>query len=189
MPIAILKKILRTGTVSEPFARDTAIEQLGHTLHRRLQKHFRGSLAIRQIDAGSCNGCELEIQALSNPYYSVERFGVHFVASPRHADVLLVTGPVSKHMESALLRAYQATPQPKWVIASGDCARHCGEFANSYAVTGPVSKVIPVDLEIAGCPPSPAQLLQGLLTLLDSADAAALGIDSKELTEETFHDA
>lgn len=173
MPIAILKKILRTGTVSEPFIRDAGIEQLGHTLHRRLQKHFHGSLAIRQIDAGSCNGCELEIQALNNPYYSVERFGVHFVASPRHADVLLVTGPVSKHMEAALLRAYQATPQPKWVIASGDCARHCGEFANSYAVAGPVSRVIPVDLEIAGCPPSPTQLLQGLLTLLYSADAAA----------------
>jgi Ni,Fe-hydrogenase III small subunit len=188
MAITILKKILRTGTVSEPFARDTGIEQLGHTLHRRLQKNFRGSLAIRQIDAGSCNGCELEIQALNNPYYSVERFGVHFVASPRHADVLLVTGPVSKHMEAALLRAYQATPQPKWVIASGDCARHCGEFADSYAVSGPVSRIIPVDLEIAGCPPSPAQLLQGLLTLLDSAEAAASRIDLNEPTQEILCD-
>lgn len=177
MAIAILKKILKTGTVSETFAPNTDIEQLGHTLHRRLQKHFQGSLAIRQVDAGSCNGCELEIQALNNPYYSVEQFGVHFVASPRHADVLLVTGPVSKHMEAALLRAYQATPKPKWVIASGDCARHCGEFAKSYAVAGAVSDVIPVDLEIAGCPPSPKQLLQGLLALLDSAVAAQPRID------------
>lgn len=168
MSLAILKKILRTGTVSEPFARDAGIEQLGHTLHRRLQKHFRGSLAIRQIDAGSCNGCELEIQALNNPYYSVERFGVHFVASPRHADVLLVTGPVSRHMQTALLRTYEATPNPKWVIAAGDCAVCGGEFGVSYACCGAVSNVIPVDMAIPGCPPTPLALMKGLLGLMRS---------------------
>jgi Ni,Fe-hydrogenase III small subunit len=120
------------------------------------------------VDAGSCNGCELEIHALGNAYYDLERFGLRFVASPRHADVLLVTGPVTKNMREALERTYAATPDPKWVIAAGDCAASGGLFAGSYACVGSVSAVIPVDLHIPGCPPTPTQLLQGLLALLDS---------------------
>jgi Ni,Fe-hydrogenase III small subunit len=169
MAIQILKKIVQTGVVTEEVPRDALYDELGQQISRHLQKQLGGSLAIRQVDAGSCNGCELEIQALNNPFYGVERFGVHFVASPRHADLLLVTGPVSKHMEEALRRVYQATPHPKWVIASGDCARCCGVFAGSYAISGPVSAIIPVDLEIPGCPPSPIVLLKGILALLDSA--------------------
>src|SRR4249919_1684721 len=125
------------------------------------------SLAIRQVDAGSCNACELEIHALNNAFYDIERFGFRFVASPRHADVLMVTGPVTKNMRDALERTYHATPDPKWVIALGDCARDGGCFAGSYAVVGGVSQVIPVDLHIPGCPPPPVTILQGLLALLD----------------------
>jgi len=123
-------------------------------------------LAIRQVDAGSCNACELEINALSNPYYDLERFGLRFVASPRHADVLLVTGPVTTSMAEALKRTYDATPAPKWVVAAGDCAANGGLFRGSYAVAGGVSAVGPVDLVIPGCPPSPLALLKGLLVLL-----------------------
>lgn len=163
-------KILRIGIVSEdPRAlrdsQDEVLETAGAELKRIVDRRFAGSLAIRQVDAGSCNGCELEIQALNNPYYAIERFGVHFVASPRHADVLLVTGPVSRHMEAALKRTWAATPQPKWVIAAGDCAACGGEFGVSYASCGAVDNVIPVDLKIAGCPPSPARLVAGLLAL------------------------
>ena len=138
-------------------------EQLGRASRRRLGR----SLSIRQIDAGSCNACELEINALSNSYYDLERFGLRFVASPRHADVLLVTGPVTRNMQEALERTYQATPSPKWVVAAGDCAGGCGAFSGSYACVGSVAKVIPVDIHIAGCPPTPVQLLSGLLSLLD----------------------
>src|SRR5277367_3687735 len=123
------------------------------------------SLAIRQVDAGSCNGCELEIHALNNAFYDIERFGIHFVASPRHADVLLVTGPVTRNMREALERTWRATPDPKWVVAAGDCAAGCGVFAASPACVGAVSSVVPVDLTIPGCPPTPTQLLQGLLAL------------------------
>ena len=126
------------------------------------------SLSIRQVDAGSCNGCELEIHALNNAFYDLERFGLRFVASPRHADVLMVTGPVTKNMREALERTYNATPNPKWVVAVGDCALDGGLFAGSYACTGGVSEVIPVDLHIRGCPPSPLQLLKGLLALVES---------------------
>jgi len=140
---------------------------VGHTARRRLGR----SLSIREVDAGSCNGCELEIHALSNAYYDVERFGIRFVASPRHADVLLVTGPVTKNMREALERTYRATPDPKWVVAAGDCARDGGCFAGSYAVVGGVSTVVPVDLHIPGCPPSPTAILRGLVTLLDAVDA------------------
>jgi Ni,Fe-hydrogenase III small subunit len=125
------------------------------------------SLSIRLIDAGSCNACELEISALGNSYYDLERFGLRFVASPRHADVLLVTGPVTKNMREALERTYQATPNPKWVVAAGDCAGGCGMFAQSYACVGGVAKVVPVDIHIAGCPPTPTQLLSGLLSLME----------------------
>jgi Ni,Fe-hydrogenase III small subunit len=127
------------------------------------------SLAIRHVDAGSCNACELEIHALGNAFYDVERFGFRFVASPRHADMLLVTGPVTMNMREALKRTYDATPAPKWVVASGGCAADGGVFARSYAVAGGVSSVVPVDLVIPGCPPSPMTLLKGLLALLEGA--------------------
>jgi Ni,Fe-hydrogenase III small subunit len=170
--LGLYRKIFKTGVLTEKLpprprkpAADEAFEQTGATLRTLVDKQFRGSLAIRQVDAGSCNGCELEIHALNNVYYDVERFGVHFVASPRHADVLLVTGPVSRHMEAALRRTYEATADPKWVVAVGDCGACGGEFGESYASCGAVSKVIPVDLAIAGCPPTPLALLQGLLSL------------------------
>jgi Ni,Fe-hydrogenase III small subunit len=128
---------------------------------------------IREVDAGSCNGCELEIHALNNAFYDLERFGLRFVASPRHADVLMVTGPVTKNMREALERTYNATPDPKWVVAVGDCARNGGIFAESYAVVGGVDRVVPVDLHIGGCPPRPIDLLKGLLALLEGGAAAA----------------
>jgi len=167
----ILKQSLAIGRITEavPDAEDAELEHLGIELRRRIGKRFGRSLAIRQVDAGSCNGCELEIHALNNPYYDVERFGVHFVASPRHADALLVTGPVSRHMETALRRTWRATPSPKLVIAAGTCACTGGEFDVSYASCGAVEKVIPVDARIPGCPPSPVELLEGLLGILGEA--------------------
>ncbi|MGY6276431.1 NADH-quinone oxidoreductase subunit B family protein [Methylomonas sp. MgM2] len=166
--LRLFKKILTTGIVTERIKppKDDELQQLGLEVKRHIDRKFSGSIAIREIDAGSCNGCELEIHALNNPYYDVERFGIHFVASPRHADVLLVTGPVSRHMQTALLRTYQATPDPKWVIAVGDCAACGGEFGVSYASCGAVSNVIPVDLVISGCPPAPLVLIKGLLKLM-----------------------
>ena len=166
--LRLFVKTLKTGVVTERIKKpsDAELEQLGITIKRRIDKYFTGSLAIRAVDAGSCNGCELEIHALNNPFYDVERFGIHFVASPRHADVLLVTGPVSRHMQTALLRTYAATPNPKWVIAVGDCAACGGEFGTSYASCGAVSNVIPVDMTIPGCPPSPEVLIKGLLGLM-----------------------
>jgi Ni,Fe-hydrogenase III small subunit len=140
---------------------------LGETLARTAYRRLGRSLSIREVDAGSCNGCELEINALSNPHYDCERFGLRFVASPRHADVLLVTGPVTRNMREALERTYEAMPAPKWVVAAGDCARDGGCFAGSYAVVGGVSQLLPVDIHIGGCPPTPTMLLQGLLTLLE----------------------
>lgn len=168
--IKIFSKILKTGVVTEriPATNDAELEKLGIELKTHIDKKFSGSVAIRQVDAGSCNGCELEIHALNNAFYDIERFGIHFVASPRHADVLLVTGVVSRHMQTALLRTYEATPNPKWVIAAGDCAACGGEFGVSYASCGAVSNVIPVDLKIAGCPPTPLALAQGLLELIKS---------------------
>ncbi len=145
---------------------DPELATLAATLDATARRKLGRSLAIRQVDAGSCNGCELEIHALNNAFHDLERFGLHFVASPRHADVLLVTGPVTKNMREALERTWQATPDPKWVVAVGDCGADAGVFAGSYAVVGGVSAVVPVDLVIRGCPPTPTQLLQGLLTLL-----------------------
>lgn len=143
------------------------LEQIGNACREAIAAQFAGSLAIRQVDAGSCNGCELEIHALNNPFYAIERFGIHFVASPRHADLLLVTGPVSRHMEAALLATYNATPDPKLVLAVGDCGACGGEFGcSSYASVGAVSNVIPVDGVIRGCPPTPLALLRGILRLL-----------------------
>jgi len=170
--MGMFHKIFKTGVVTEAPLKDAEIDQLGPQLRRLVDKQFRGSLAIRAVDAGSCNGCELEIHALNNPYYAIERFGVHFVASPRHADALLVTGPVARHMESALIATYEATPQPCYVIACGDCAGEGGEFGVSYASCGAVENVLPVDLKIPGCPPSPAQLMRGLLMLMGVRKAA-----------------
>lgn len=153
-------------TVPAPAPSAQALAELGAKVDRAARRRLGRSLAIRQVDAGSCNGCELEIHALNNAFYDLERFGCHFVASPRHADVLLVTGPVTANMREALERTYAATPDPKWVVAVGDCGRDGGVFAGSYACVGGVAEVIPVDLHIPGCPPNPMQLLEGLLALL-----------------------
>jgi Ni,Fe-hydrogenase III small subunit len=165
---SILLKIARIGVITEPARPFTEpeLEPIGVELRNQIDRRFNGSLAIRQVDAGSCNGCELEIHALNNAYYDLERFGVHFVASPRHADLLLVTGPVSRHMQHALRATYDATPDPKWVVAVGSCAADGGEFGVSYASLGAIENVIPVDAVIRGCPPSPLTLLRGLLSLL-----------------------
>ncbi len=142
------------------------VEELARTLRHTAHQRLGRSLSIREVDAGSCNGCELEINALNNSVYDIERFGLRFVASPRHADVLLVTGPVTKNMREALERTYNATPNPKWVVAVGDCALDGGCFAGSYAVVGGVSEVVPVDLHVPGCPPTPLDILKALLALL-----------------------
>jgi len=153
-------------TEDAPGADDPELAALAATVQEATQRTLGRSLAIRHVDAGSCNACELEIHALSNPFYDLERFGLRFVASPRHADVLLVTGPVTLNMREALERTYTATPAPKWVIAAGGCAADGGCFAGSYAVAGGAGSVVPVDLVIPGCPPSPAALLKGLLALM-----------------------
>ena len=150
-----------------PLPDPDGVEELARDLGERVRERLGRSLSIREVDAGSCNGCELEIHAVNNPVYDLERFGIRFVASPRHADVLLVTGPVTVNMAEALLRTYEATPAPKWVVAMGDCGCDGGCFAGSYAVVGGVGAVVPVDLHIPGCPPSPKQILAGLLALLD----------------------
>lgn len=165
----LLDKIRRVGIVTEPLTRteEPALEDIGAQLIAAVGRLFAGSLAIRQVDAGSCNGCELEIHALNNAYYDIERYGVHFVASPRHADLLLVTGPVSRHMQAALLRAYEVMPEPKLVLAVGDCGADGGEFGVSYASCGAVSNVVPVDGVIRGCPPTPLALMRGILQAID----------------------
>ncbi len=166
--LRILNKILRAGRVTERPPSNSELQTVGVEVKRGIDRRFAGSLAIRQVDAGSCNACELEIHALNNPYHDIERFGIHFVASPRHADVLLVTGPVSRHMETALYRTWMATPAPKFVIAAGDCACDGGEFGISYASCGAVENVIPVDVKIPGCPPTPHDLLLGILAAIDA---------------------
>jgi Ni,Fe-hydrogenase III small subunit len=164
-----LLESLTHGPLTEPppSADDAALAELAASLERAARRRLGRSLAIREVDAGSCNGCELEIHALNNAFYDLERFGLRFVASPRHADVLLVTGPVTKNMREALERTYRATPDPKWVVAVGDCAVDGGIFSGSYAVTGGVATVVPVDLHIRGCPPSPTVLLKGLIALME----------------------
>ena len=163
----VLEKLLRRPvTEAAPAVEDAALAQLARSVDLAAKRRLGRSLSIREVDAGSCNGCELEIHALQNAFYDLERFGLRFVASPRHADVLLVTGPVTKNMREALERTYNATPDPKWVVAVGDCAADGGIFAGSYAVAGGVSNVIPVDLHIRGCPPSPIEILKGLIALL-----------------------
>jgi NADH-quinone oxidoreductase B subunit len=159
-------------TEAAPEPDDKALKELAGALDRAARRRLGRSLSIREVDAGSCNGCELEIHALNNAFYDIERFGIRFVASPRHADVLMVTGPVTKNMAEALKRTYDATPDPKWVVAVGDCARNGGIFAPCYAVVGGVSAVLPVDLHIPGCPPPPAAILRGLIALLERMDEA-----------------
>src|SRR6187399_3275348 len=168
----VLEKLLQNPvTEAAPSVEDSALAELAGSVDLAAKRRLGRSLSIREVDAGSCNGCELEIHALQNAFYDLERFGLKFVASPRHADVLLVTGPVTRNMREALERTYQATPDPKWVVAVGDCAADGGVFAGSYAVAGGVSAVVPVDLHIRGCPPTPLQLLQGLLALLQQGPA------------------
>ena len=164
----LIAKIVKTGIVTEALltSQPEAVE-IGRALDDRIKTLLGRALAIREVDAGSCNGCELEIAALAGPVYDMERFGMHFVASPRHADVLLVTGPVTRNMEIPLRRTYEATPDPKFVVAVGDCAKTCGVFKGSYAVVGSVADVIPVDVVITGCPPEPADILTGLLQAVD----------------------
>jgi Ni,Fe-hydrogenase III small subunit len=165
-----LLESLTHGPLTEPAPApdEAALAELAKTVDRAARAKLGRSLSIRQVDAGSCNGCELEIHALNNAFYDVERLGLRFVASPRHADVLMVTGPVTKNMRQALLRTYSATPDPKWVVAVGTCAIDGGVFADSYAVVGGVKDVVPVDLHIRGCPPSPTELLKGLIALLEN---------------------
>ena len=170
-----LRQIVSIGIISEPAP--PADEDL--RIHDGLQGHIRAvlgrALCIRHIDAGSCNGCELEIHALNNPLYNLEGLGIRFVASPRHADLLLVTGPVSKHMEVALKLTYEATPDPKLVVALGDCGCTGGIFGESYASCGRVSNVIPVDVAVPGCPPNPRRILAGILTAITRPAARTLG--------------
>jgi Ni,Fe-hydrogenase III small subunit len=169
----LFESLLRRPLTEPPPEKDeAALAELAAKVDRAARRRLGRSLSIREVDAGSCNGCELEIHALNNAFYDLERFGLHFVASPRHADVLMVTGPVTKNMREALERTYNATPDPKWVVAVGDCARDGGIFSESYAVVGGVAAVVPVDLHIRGCPPRPEQLLKGLLALLDPGAAA-----------------
>lgn len=167
----LLQGLLRRPLTEPPPEPDAcAVAELGYTLESVARRKLGRSLSIREVDAGSCNGCELEIHALNNAFYDLERFGLRFVASPRHADVLLVTGPVTKNMREALERTYDATPDPKWVVAVGDCAFDGGVFAGSYACVGTVAKVLPVDLHIRGCPPDPIALLKGLIALVERVE-------------------
>jgi Ni,Fe-hydrogenase III small subunit len=168
----ILKQIVKTGIKTEPPPRaDESLRLVEQRLQQEILDVFGGALAIRMVDAGSCNGCELEIHAVNNAYYNIEGLGIKFVASPRHADLLLVTGPVSRHMEIALKRTYDAVPEPKLVVAIGECACDGGIFGESYATCGKVSNVIPVDVVVSGCPPTPAAILQGILTAISAGHA------------------
>ncbi len=164
----LFRKIFNTGIVTEDLERP-ADETLAlvREVDARTRRLLGRALAIREVDAGSCNGCEIEIGGLTSPVYDSERFGIHFVASPRHADLLLVTGPVTRNMEIPLLKTYEATPHPKLVVAVGDCAQTCGVFRGGYAVVGSVDQVIPVDVFVPGCPPEPAAILRGILAALD----------------------
>jgi Ni,Fe-hydrogenase III small subunit len=170
--VSLFSKILKVGLATEPLqpGDGEAVELVG-LVEARTRRLLGRALAIREVDAGSCNGCEIEISGLTGPVYDCERFGIHFVASPRHADLLLVTGPVTRNMEVPLRKTYEATPDPKLVVAVGDCARTCGVFRGSYAVVGSVDRVVPVDVFVAGCPPEPAEILRGILAALDRLPA------------------
>jgi Ni,Fe-hydrogenase III small subunit len=165
----LLKQIAKTGIVTErPRPADESLRLIEQRLHDAVLRHFGRALSIRHVDAGSCNGCELEIHACNSPYYNPERLGIRFVASPRHADLLLVTGPVSANMEIALRRTYEAMPEPKLVVAVGECGCTGGIFGESYASRGRVSNVLPVNVAVPGCPPEPAAILQAILTAVTS---------------------
>ena len=170
MRTLLLKSLFaRPVTMAAPSAADVELEETGRALEERARKLFGRAITIREVDAGSCNGCELEIHALNSPFTNPEQLGVKFVASPRHADLLLVTGPVSRNMETALRRTWEATPDPKLVVAIGDCGCTGGIFGESYASCGRVSNVIPVDVAVPGCPPTPDAILQGILTAITGA--------------------
>ncbi len=163
----LLKQVVKTGLITEAYPLpDETLRTTADRLQAAVLQRFYGALAIRHVDAGSCNGCELEINQLNCPYYNLEGLGIKFVASPRHADLLLVTGPVSRHMAVALRRTYDATPEPRLVVAVGDCGSCGGIFGESYASCGRVSNVIPVDVAVPGCPPTPVALMQGILTAI-----------------------
>ena len=169
--IPILLKVLRTGIVTEPApSPEPQWASRAAGIQDEVLRLLGRALVIRQVDAGSCNGCELEIHALNNPYYNIEGLGIRFAASPRHADMLLVTGPVSKNMEQALRIAYEAMPDPKLVVAVGDCGRDGGIFGEGYATCGGVAQVIPVDVTVPGCPPPPLAILQGILTAISTRE-------------------
>jgi len=168
----LFESLIRSPLTEAPPERDDAVlKELAANLDRAARRRLGRSLSIRQVDAGSCNGCELEIHALNNAFCDLERYGLRFVASPRHADVLMVTGPVTKNMREALERTYNAAPDPKWVVAVGDCTADGGVFAGSYACVGRLADVVPVDLHIPGCPPSPKALLSGLLALMETIES------------------
>jgi Ni,Fe-hydrogenase III small subunit len=166
----LFSKMLKVGVVTveipPPAPDEPNVLHLMREVDAESRRLFGRALAVREVDAGSCNGCEVEITGLTSPVYDSERFGIHFVASPRHADLLLVTGPVTRNMEVPLRKTYEATPAPKLVVAVGDCARTCGVFRGSYAITGSVDRVVPVDAFVDGCPPEPADILRGILTVL-----------------------
>ena len=173
--MSLLAKILKVGLATEPLEPgDAATVELVRQVEASTRRLLGRAIGIREVDAGSCNGCELEISGLTGPVYDVERFGVHFVASPRHADLLLVTGPVTRNMEVPLRKTYEATPDPKLVVAVGDCAKTCGVFRGSYAIVGSVDQIVPVDVFVAGCPPEPADILRGILAALDRLSARTL---------------
>ena len=167
----LFSKIFRTGIVTEPLAGDDAAVAVARELAAQTRRLLGRAVAIREVDAGSCNGCELEISGLTGPVYDSERFGIHFVASPRHADLLLVTGPVTRNMEVPLRKTWEATPEPKLVVAVGDCARTCGVFRGGYGVVGSVDRVVPVDVYVDGCPPEPADILRAILTAVERRTA------------------
>lgn len=174
----LLDALLRgKATIAPPRPSTAQLDDVARALGERARRRLGRSLSIREVDAGSCNGCELEINALNNPVYDIERFGLKFVASPRHADVLLVTGPVTWNMRDALLRTYDAMPGPKWVVAVGDCAASCGVFAGSAAVVGPVADIVPVDLHVPGCPPAPIDIVRALLALIEAPGVGTRSIE------------
>jgi Ni,Fe-hydrogenase III small subunit len=167
--LQILRQIAATGIKTERPPAPASEMAVAARLQEEIARTLGRALTIRHVDAGSCNGCEVEIHALGNPYYNIEGLGIKFVASPRHADMLLVTGPVSRNMEVALRRTWEATPDPKLVVAVGDCGCTGGIFGESYASCGRVSNVIPVDVVVPGCPPTPTAIMQGILTALSAA--------------------
>jgi Ni,Fe-hydrogenase III small subunit len=172
--VLLFSKIWKSGIATEPLkAENAAAVEVVRELEQKIKAVFGRALAIREVDAGSCNGCEVEITGLASPVYDMERFGLHFVASPRHADMLLVTGPVTRNMEVPLRKTYEATPDPKLVVAVGDCAQTCGVFKDGYGVVGPVQSVIPVDVFVRGCPPEPLDILAGILRAVDRFEGAA----------------